>query len=348
MYLSYSGYQVADECLYRYWHTYLGKTATQPEDRLGSIYGSAVGLLFEEFYGQCLWRSPNVRAHMEGQVERVIDHCLEEATKPQPKKGRPGGIIKWKGDGEGQNPQGLYANRGELVNDVRASVSRGLSTIRVHRLLGRGAKAELKLDALVNGHILAGRADFVLRRVPPFDDLIIIDGKGSRKRDRYVSPTQLIWYSMLYAEHHGRVPDKAAFVYWHFDPPSNIDWCRVTTEETNTLKVKALRAASTLTRLEATVGSTNDLAKVKAAFLPKASTWNCRFCPYATEATCPQGFGVVTELERKKMEGQNGVFRPNSSQSRRSHAPSPECGLEEVQAPRDLGREETRAATAQD
>lgn len=337
MYLSYSGYQVADECHYRYWHSYVGKTPTPPEDRLSSIYGSAVGLLFEEFYSKSLWTLPNVRAHMEDQVERVVDHCLDEAIRPQPKKGRSGGVLKWKGDGEGQNPDGLYVDRGELVSDVRASVSRGLSTIRVHRLLGKGAKAELKLDAPVEGHILGGRADFVLRRVPPFDDLVILDGKGSRRRDKYVSATQLIWYSMLYVEHHQRVPDKTAFVYWHFDPPSNVDWSSVTLDETAALKAKVLRVVNTLSRLESTVGSSKDLSKVKASYVPKASNWNCRFCPYATEATCPQGFAIVTQLEKKKEEGRNGVFRPNSSPSRRSDAQAPGRSVEEVQAHGDSG-----------
>jgi hypothetical protein len=36
-YLSYSGFQCADGCLYRYWHTYKGHTPHPPDDRLGSI-----------------------------------------------------------------------------------------------------------------------------------------------------------------------------------------------------------------------------------------------------------------------------------------------------------------------
>jgi hypothetical protein len=315
MYISYSGYQLSEECRYRYWHTYIGKTPAQPEDILGSVYGSSVGLLFEEFYSQRLWTLPDVRAHMEAQVERVVDHYLDEGQKPNAKKGTPAGLVKWKGDGEGQNPKGLYRDRQELISDVRAAVSRGLSTIRIHRLLGQGAKAELKLDAHIEGHILGGRADFVLTRVQPYGDLVILDGKGSRKRDRYVSSTQLIWYSMLYAEHHKRVPDKAAFVYWHFDPPSNIDWCSVTEKETTALKRKALRVVNTLSRLTETVGSSKDLTNIQASFVPKASDWNCRFCPYATEAVCAQGFAIVTEMERKRIEGQNGVVRPNWSQS---------------------------------
>jgi hypothetical protein len=301
MYLSYSGYQLADDCQYRYWHAYIAKTPGEPEDILGSIYGSAVGLLFEEFYNQRLWTLPDVRSHMEAQAERVVDHFLLEGQ--QPKRGRPAGIVRWKGLGEADNPQALYASRDDIVSDVRAAVLRGLQTIREHRLLGRGAKAEVKLDARVQGHTLGGRADFVLTRVRPYDDLVILDGKGSRKRDRYVSRTQLIWYSMLYAEHHKRVPDKAAFVYWHFDPPSNIDWCKVTEPETTALKKRVLGVIETLSRLDRELGATADLASVRSSFLPRASNSSCRFCPYATESVCPQGFAIVTELKRKKFEG---------------------------------------------
>lgn len=292
---------MAEDCHYRYWHTYIAKTPGQPEDILGSLYGSSVGLLFEEFYNQRLWTLPNVRAHMEAQAERVVDHYLEEGQLP--KRGRPAGIVKWKGLEANQNPDALYSDREELIADVRAAVARGLSTIRLHRLLGSGARAEVKLDANVQGHILGGRADFVLTRVKPFADLVILDGKGSRKRDRYVSRTQLVWYSMLYAEHHKRVPDKAAFIYWHYDPPSNIDWCTVTPEETTDLRRRALQTISTLSKLDKEVGASKDLARVRASFKPKANNQSCRFCPYATEAVCPSGFGIVTELKRKKIEG---------------------------------------------
>lgn len=301
MYISYSGYQTAADCHYRYWHTYVAKTPGTPEDILGSLYGSAVGLLFEEFYNQRLWTLPDVRGHMESQAERAVDQCLQEGQRP--KRGRPGGIVKWKGSDDGQNPDGLYANREELVADVRAAVARGLSTIRLHRLLGSGARAEVKLDANVRGHILGGRADFILTRVKPYDDLVILDGKGSRRRDRYVSRTQLVWYAMLYAEHHKRLPDKAAFVYWHYDPPSNIDWCTVSQEDTATLRKRVLQTIATLSQLMGETGASTDLEKVQASFVPKASNSSCRFCPYATEAVCPSGFGVVTELKRKKIEG---------------------------------------------
>ncbi len=301
MYISYSGYQIAEDCHYRYWHSYVAKTPGQPEDILGSLYGSAVGLLFEEFYNQRLWTLPDVRAHMEGQAERVVDHFLAEGLAP--KRGRPAGIVKWKGFDEGQNPSALYSSREELIADVRATVARGLSTIRQNRLLGSGASAEVKLDAHVEGHILGGRADFVLTRVKPYDDLVILDGKGSRRRDRYVSKTQLVWYAMLYAEHHKRVPDKAAFIFWHYDPPSNIDWCSVTVEETRALRRRALQTISTLSKLDAEVGASRDLTKVRLTFHPKANSSNCRFCPYATKAVCPAGFGVVSELERKRIEG---------------------------------------------
>lgn len=289
MYLSYSGYKCATSCLYHYWHSYIGHTSfAKPDDRLGSIYGTVVGRLFEAFYKGRLWREPGSCSVLSTMADTLVMTVLEEEQKPR--KGRPAGVIEWR--------ENLYASAKELLSDVQAAIPRGLATIKVHRLLGLNVEAELKLDSDVGKHRVGGRADFVMTRIPPHRDLVILDGKGSRKRDRYVDGLQLQWYAWLYREQRGRLPDRAAFVYWHFEPPTNIDWCTFKASDIEGLKNDVLKFMDRLEDLTAAADSLS-LPLVRTIFTPSAKMSNCRFCPYATEQVCPKGFEVVTKESQR-------------------------------------------------
>lgn len=289
MYLSYSGYQCASSCRLKYWHSYINKTPPEkPEDRLGSIYGTAVGRIFEAFYRDAIWKRSGARATLLEMVEPTVDTVLDEEQKPG--KHRPAGTIVWR--------ENLYASRDDLVADVRAAVPRGLATIKAHLLIGKAVQAELKLDSDIDGHRVAGRADFVMQRIRPHDDLVIIDGKGSRKRDRYTDERQLQWYAMLYREKYGRLPDKTAFVYWHFDPPSNVDWrCNCSETGIDDLKNNVVRFMNDLDAASRKVAGTKSLPLVREVFAPSAGISNCRFCPYATQEACPEGLAVVAKAK---------------------------------------------------
>lgn len=297
MYLSYSGYQCAKACRLKYWHSYVNKTpVTTPEDRLGSIYGTVVGRIFEAFYRDTFWKEAGARAALFDMVEPTVDAVLAEEQRDDPQRGRRGGIIVWR--------ESLYESREHLVADVRAAVPRGLATIKTHLLIGKDVRAELKLDSDVGGHRIGGRADFVMSRIRPYGDLVIIDGKGSRKRDRYTDEVQLQWYAMLYRERFGRLPDKTAFLYWHFDPPTNVDWrCNCSEAEINTLKTTVVRFINDLDSDVQKVGM-KPLPMARTVFKPSAERSNCRFCPYATPDACPEGFAVVQELKGSEKDAQ--------------------------------------------
>jgi len=291
VYLSYSGYQCAKACRLKYWHSYINKTPlAKPEDRLGSIYGTAVGRLFEAFYRDALWKQPGARTALLEMVEPMVDLVLAEEQRPDLKRNRAAGTIAWR--------ESLYASREALVADVRAAIPRGIETIKTHRLIGKDARAELKLDSDIAGHRVGGRADFVMKRIPPHGDLVIVDGKGSRRRDKYTDEVQLQWYAMLYREKFARLPDKTAFVYWHFDPPSNIDWrCNCSKTDIDDLKTNVIKFMNELDADARRVGG-QPLPVAREVFAPSAGASNCRFCPYATPETCPEGFGVISKNQR--------------------------------------------------
>lgn len=305
-YLSYSGFQCADGCLYRYWHQYKGHTPHPPDDRLGSIYGTVVGRLFETFFKDRLWRQPGSGERLKAMAPSLVSSVLKD--EQQPKFGRPGGLLRWRPE--------LYANQDDLLSDVLAAVPRGLATIKTHRIIGIEVKTELKLDSTIEGHRVGGRADFVMVRMKPHGDLVIVDGKGSRKRDRYTDVKQLNWYSLLYRERHGRLPDRTAFVYWHFDPPTNIDWHPVDPGEIDKLKQEVVSTMEDLEKRSKEVGISKSLPLVQSVYRPSPQIKNCRFCPYATPEICPKGQEVVAAAaaQAKARESeQNGKPRTDSS-----------------------------------
>ena len=175
MYISYSGHEKWAACRFAYWNEYINKTLLpSTDDRLGSIYGSVVGTLFEDFYTLRLWSQPNAQAALLSRVPAMVDRIIREQTTPS--KGRPGGVLKWKGESPGQNPKGMYVSKKDLIEDVEDTVPRGIRIIRRHRLLGPMADAEYKLDYTQDGNIIGGRADFIIQRIAPDSDLVIIDG----------------------------------------------------------------------------------------------------------------------------------------------------------------------------
>jgi hypothetical protein len=300
MYLSYSGWKKHDGCPFAYWNEYINRTPKDGvDDRLGSIYGSVVGKLFEYFYTLKVWKQDQPQAYLMGMVSKVVTDTIRRETTPW--KDKPGGVILWKGSGPGKNPKGLYANQAELEADVRDAIPRGFQIIKQHRLLGPRTDAEYKLDFTTpDGDILGGRADFIIVRVKPFSDTLIVDGKGSRHRGKYVDPQQLQWYAMLFwlnAVKAGApaVPDKLAFLFWRSSPEESMDWVDTSEYEVQAFYERVIETVKEIQAKGKMVLLGADPKFARGVFKPKASDQNCRFCPYAS--VCPPGAQVQ---ERQK------------------------------------------------
>lgn len=250
------------------------------EDRLGSVFGIVIGRLFEQFYNEELWRQPQPQGTLVSRIDSTIQAVLLEQTTAQ--RWSSAGVLRWKGTGEGFNPKGLYTNEGELANHVREVLAYGFQTIREHRLLGPYAKAEIKLDHVFDyqGHSckLAGRADFIIQRMRPHSDLVIVDGKGSRWGSLNTDLNQLWWYAMLYRARHAKLPDKVGFLYWVF---SRISWF---------IPEEAVIDQLQSSVLEDVFAVWKDTPRGVAGFSATPSKENCKFCSYATEQLCPAGF----------------------------------------------------------
>lgn len=277
MYISYSGFKSYSSCPRQYWHTYVAETVPlEPDNTVNSLYGSVVGNLMEDFYTKRLWKEKNVQGVMEGRIEgtyqRVVSHEL--------KRGR---ILKWKTK-EDERPN--YESMEELLADVRDTIARAIRIVKFYRLVGPQMEAESKLDSDVKGHRLGGRADFIIKRTSPHHDLVILDGKGSKHRAKYIDPKQLRWYAMLYRLKHSVVPDKLGFIYWRFDPPASIDWVDFSEPDLDELYNDVLGSVAAIERGIARKPG-EDVARTQRAFPTRASKDNCKFCNFLT--ICPDG-----------------------------------------------------------
>jgi len=315
VYVSYSGYKLYVNCPQAYWHSYINNTVIpgEPENRVNSLYGSVVGVLFERFYNDKLWKkSGQAEKALLDLVETELDTVIKDETTPS--KFRPAGIVKWQGrKGDGLDPKANYTSRDELVADIRDAIPRGIRSIKHDRLLGKYAEAEVKLNTSIQGgkHMLGGRADMIVYRGRPHNDRVIVDGKGSKWRERYVDPTQLKWYAALFAmRNDGELPDKLAFLYWRFSPPESMDWVDFNESDIQELLGDVTKAIEEIDQGSQglspvsveTMKEEGPPAKVRRIFpakgARKAEDGPCRFCNFIS--LCPEGAQAIAASKKAK------------------------------------------------
>jgi hypothetical protein len=294
MYLSYSGHKSYKECPRQYWHRYVAKTKLEtPDNRVNSLYGSTVGLLFELFYNERLWMKPEVATALASRVDFTLKDILAKEMKT--------GAVDWK------DPKSNYKSLDALRKDVLDTIPRGIAIIRRHRLLGELAEAEVKLDGTIEGHMIGGRADFIMCRSKPHGDLIILDGKGSRHRDKYVDPQQLWWYAMLYRHHHGILPDRLGFVFWRQEPDSSLDWVGFDAASLDDLQqgvLSSIREIEDGKRHLSVLRGAEASEALKTTF-PIQLGDKCRLCAY--QPVCPEGKSFSTMRFKPTGDFDSGV-----------------------------------------
>lgn len=321
-YLSYSGYKTNGTCQFQYWNKYVNKTRLKlQENGVNSLYGSTIGIVFEAFYRDRIWKNLDYLKALEELAEPTLDQVI----KDQIKQGR---VIDWFDEKSNypKEKEGLSASqafvqgRKELLSDVYESIPRGVDAIRSNRFVGPFMEAEMKLDTRFGPHTLGGRADFVVKRVVPHKDLVIVDGKGSRHREKYVDGTprkkgqpvegvQLKWYAVLYRELHNKPPDTLAYLFWRYAGKEAIEYVPFDKSDLDALKNEML---STVRRIDRT---TNQIAEVSSPqaqremreeLYPAQPGFHCNLCSYLE--VCEEGRNHKARSQRKpRIELPEGV-----------------------------------------
>ena len=282
-YLSYSGFKSFSTCPYQYWHKYVNKTSVPtPENGVNALYGTVVGQVFEAFYRDRIWKNPNCVDALCALAEPTLDAAIRENVS----KGR---VVDWGDD------KANYRTRKGVLDDVLNSIPVGVETIRSNRFIGPFTEAEMKLDYRFGSHIMGGRADFTIERVAPYKDLIILDGKGSKHRDKYVDGskrkegraiegTQLKWYAALYREHYGRTPDALGYVFWRFSGDKAVEWVPFEEHDLDRLKDDVLSTIDRIdrsTREIANATSRQSKDEIRQELFPAQPGYHCNLCAYA-------------------------------------------------------------------
>jgi hypothetical protein len=253
-----------------------------PDNRINMLYGTVVGAIFEAFYTDRIW----LRSGVEAILLALVDDILNQTIDREQQKG---GRFDWK------DKKANYKSIADLRADIVAAIPRGIAIIRYHRLLGRESAAEVKLDTWVDGHILGGRADFIMRRVKPHEDLVILDGKGSRWREQYVDPQQLWWYALLYHLKNKVLPDRLGFVFWRQEPERSLDWVDFDLAALNDLKAGALSAIEHIELAKSAFAFQNNESErtgvIQRDFSVQPSR-ECKFCEF--RPACTEGEKFVS------------------------------------------------------
>lgn len=306
-YLSYSGFKSYCQCPFQYWHKYVNKTRlVNPENGVNTLYGSTVGLVFEAFYRDKIWNDPKCVERLQALVEPT----LNKAIKEQMGQGR---VLDWADD------KANYKSPKEILKEALEAIPAGVDTIRANKFVGPFMEAEMKLDRKFGFHMMGGRADFVIRRTKPLGDLLILDGKGSKHRDKYIDDKpkkkgqplegiQLKWYATLYRENHGVTPDGLGYIFWRFSGEEAVEWVPFTNDDLTNLKTEVLsvidRIDKTSRTLTATV-SRQEKEELREELFPAQAGFHCNLCAFAD--VCEEGKKVKARQKKPKLNLPAGV-----------------------------------------
>ena len=289
-YISYSGYKEYEKCPYAYWHKYVVKTKLKIlENSVNSLYGTTIGTIFETFYKQKIWRDQDIT----GRLLSLAPLHLATAIKESKEKGRD---VDW------SDEKANYHSRAEILVDLEKTIPIGIQTIRENRLVGPRMDTEFKLDFKFGKYIMGGRSDFIIQRVNPINDIVILDGKGSKHREAYVDGhklakghkiegVQLKWYGLLYKTHTGKMPDGLGFIFWRFEGEKAIEWVEFSETDFYNLRVEVL---SVLTRIDVATDRLDKAGRGSQAYsdlrqelFPSQPSYGCNLCAFAS--VCEDG-----------------------------------------------------------
>jgi hypothetical protein len=204
-YLSYSGRSCYVKCPKMYEFRYIKETPVF-RDLRGSMFGSAIGKVFQWFYDERLWATPDPVHSCLVLIDRAISEVFKE---------------------EGFDPTSDPGYRASVRHDMSVFIPSGIETIRRLRLLTPYSRAELNLNVLYGNERygmtmkLGGRCDFVHSQDRM--NVCIVDGKASKHREKFVDSGQLIWYAVQHYLKYHVAPTRLGFIFWAF-PDDPVKW----------------------------------------------------------------------------------------------------------------------------
>lgn len=205
IYLSYSGFNTYKICPLMYEFRYIKKEPVVRDPR-SAMFGSVIGKVLEWFYNDKIWSERDPISSAMGRIDEAID-------------------LIFLGEKFDRFSDPAFVNI--LRMDVMTYLPRAIETIKSNQLLTTNSHAENDLTVVYGNEKygmtlkLGGRADFCHSKDRL--DVWILDGKGSKYREKYVDSDQLIWYAVQHYIKYHVAPTRLGFIFWKF-PDDPIKW----------------------------------------------------------------------------------------------------------------------------
>lgn len=269
IWLSYSAYSQYKKCPKNYDLQRITKKPPPVKDsKHNAIVGTVVQQVFEDFYNQEVWRK-------KAQTSEVLLAKGEEYLWQYMEKE----YVNF------DDPRCRFAGPTEPLNEILQIIPKVLTGIKREKFIGPYAKSEIKLRVRFGlEDFLLGYVDFIIRKKD--GTLLLLDGKASKHREKYIDETQLHYYALMFFLRYKKLPDKMGFFYYRFadDPEKAMDWIPI-----DKAKIRDLR---------------KDIEEVlyqikKKQFTATPSTKSCQWCPYQT--VCSERLGQKRANQQKRL-----------------------------------------------
>jgi CRISPR/Cas system-associated exonuclease Cas4 (RecB family) len=211
IWLSYSAYSQYNKCGKQYDYDRVSEVEPPTRDsRHNAIVGSVVQSTFEDFYNEKLWeKSSDVADILTDRAERHFQDFMDN------------NYINF------NDFTSRYESKADPLQEIYDIIPKTIEGIKREKLLGPYARSEKEMKVPFDDDFLYGYVDFIIRK--PNDEILLLDGKSSRHREKNVSVEQLYFYTLMFYKEYRTLPDKLGFFYYRFadDPDQTFDWIEV-------------------------------------------------------------------------------------------------------------------------
>ncbi len=286
--LSWSGFSTYKRCPLAYKKSYVDAEPAPSPNAYNSIGGKTIQAVFEGFYNNEVWRKgKETKAILDAQLPKEYNRICKEET------------VDWAA------PESKLTKE-DLLESLKPLVGTTLNLIKEHKLLGKYSRAEVTLQTWLDKVLVHGIADFVIRRE---DGHIILDGKLTRHRNKYLKVDQLTFYVMLFYLQHRILVPKVGWIYYTY---GELEWVNITLDDVRRLhgEIKEVIAEIRRNKFE---GTPSDDA--------------CRFCDYFNTCELGKTAKDKADLARKTA---SAVKQQKKYEDSDSPLAKPVDGIEEI------------------
>lgn len=240
-----------------------------------AVMGIAVQAALEWFYNKQIWADPDMRD--PGRLRRRL---VGQARKEFALALRRADYIDWD---RAPSPEDMEQ---VCINGVLGY----MKTMKAHRLLSGDARSEVSTFGFLDKWTrVGGRIDFVIPRGRGEErEIILLDGKNSKHKDKYLDTDQLLYYALCYHASWHEIPDRLGWVYYRYphdgEEEEGVHWVPFNEGDLRRLKAEIIDARKSMER---------------EVFPAQPAPKHCQFCDYEPVCEARQAQRKANAAKRK-------------------------------------------------